>query len=202
MTDESRPMIATERRQLSPGLKILIEMGPLVLFFLVNWRFDDIFLATACFMVAAVISLGVMWVLAHRVAVMPIVSCIVLLVFGSLTLILQNETFIKMKPTVVNVLFGSALLIGLALRRNLLDIVFDGVFRLSAEGWRSLTLRWAGFFFVLAVLNEILWRGFSTDVWMAFKVWGVMPLTMLFALAQVPLITRHSLSDEAEASHG
>jgi intracellular septation protein len=194
-------MTTTERRHLSPGLKIALEMGPLVLFFLINTRYG-IFTATAWFMAAMVVSLAVMWLLARRVAVMPIVSCVILLVFGTLTLLLEDATFIKLKPTIVNVLFGSALLLGLALGKNLLDIVFDGVFRLTPEGWRVLTLRWAGFFFALAILNEILWRGFSTETWMAFKVWGVMPLTMLFAIAQVPLLTRHALPDEPEASRG
>jgi intracellular septation protein len=141
-----------------------------------------------------------MWLLVRRVPVMPLVSAALVLVFGSLTLALHDDVFIKLKPTVVNLFFAAALLAGLAMGRNLLDLVFDGMFRLTPEGWRVLTLRWAGFFVALALLNEILWRNTSTDTWVAFKVWGVMPLTVLFALAQAPLLTRHAAPEPDPAA--
>ena len=116
---------------------------------------------------------------------MPLVTAVIVLVFGGLTLVLQDETFIKLKPTIIYVLFGGVLLGGLAFRKPLLGMVFDSVFHLTDEGWRKLTLRWALFFFALAVLNEIVWRTQSTDFWVSFKVFGVLPLTFLFARAAV-----------------
>jgi intracellular septation protein len=116
-----------------------------------------------------------------------------------LTLALQDETFIKMKPTIVNVLFGSTLLIGLLFGRSLLGYVFDSVFRLDDAGWRKLTFRWGLFFFVLAILNEVVWRNFSDDVWVNFKVFGIMPLTVAFTLTQMPLIQRHALPEPEQS---
>ncbi|MCF1505373.1 septation protein A [Afifella sp. H1R] len=180
------------RDHLPPLVKLLLELGPLVVFFFANARFD-IFVATASFMVAIAISLGVSYWLTKKLAIMPLVTGIVVLVFGTLTLILHDEVFIKMKPTIVNALFGAILLGGLAFGRSFLGYVFDSVFRLDAEGWRKLTFRWGLFFFALAILNEVVWRNFSTDFWVSFKVFGIMPLTIVFTLTQMPLITRHSL---------
>lgn len=188
--------VTPARAELNPLVKLVLELGPLVLFFLVNGR-AGLFVATAWFMAAMVISIVVMWLLVRRLPIMPLVSCGMVLVFGGLTLVLNDELFIKLKPTIVNLVFASALLGGLAIGRNLLDTVFDGVFRLTPEGWRVLTLRWAFFFVFLALLNEVVWRGFSTDTWVAFKVWGVMPITFLFAMAQFGLISRHSLPEDA-----
>lgn len=183
--------------QLSPVLRLSLELGPLVVFFFANQRFG-IFSATLAFMVAMAVSVLAMWLAARRVPIMPLVSGAVVMVFGGMTLYFSDETFIKLKPTIVNLLFAGALFAGLAMRRNLLPIVFDGVLQLNAEGWRKLSWRWAFFFVFLAGLNELLWRNVSTDVWVAFKVWGVMPLTFLFALAQMPLIMRES-SEETPA---
>jgi intracellular septation protein len=127
--------------------------------------------------------------------IMPMVSGVVVFIFGALTLYLQDDIFIKMKPTIVNTLFGVVLLGGLLFGRSLLGYVFDSAFRMDAEGWRKLTLRWGLFFLLLAVLNEVIWRSFSTDTWVAFKVWGIMPLTLLFTLSQMPLIMRHSVDE-------
>jgi len=182
--------------ELNPLLKLALELGPLAVFFFANARFG-IFMATAAFMVVTIVALAVSWGLTRRLAIMPIVTGIVVFVFGGLTLFLQDETFIKMKPTIVNTLFGAVLLGGLALGRPLLGYVFDSVFKLDAEGWRKLTFRWGLFFFVLAALNEIVWRSFSTDFWVSFKVFGIMPLTILFTLTQMPLIQRHALPEKS-----
>jgi intracellular septation protein len=128
---------------------------------------------------------------------MPLVSGIVVFVFGALTLYLQDDEFIKMKPTIVNTLFGVILLGGLAFGKSLLGYVFDSAFHLDAAGWKKLTLRWGLFFLFLAILNEVVWRNFSTDFWVAFKVWGTMPITVLFTISQMPLIMRHSLDEHA-----
>jgi intracellular septation protein len=118
--------------------------------------------------------------------------------FGGLTLLLKDDTFLKLKPTIVNGLFGIALLGGLYFRKPLLQIVLDSVFELTDEGWRKLTLRWALFFLALAVINEIVWRTQTTDFWVSFKVFGIMPLTIAFALAQTPLLLKHEIKKAEE----
>jgi intracellular septation protein len=181
--------------EINPFLKIALELGPLVVFFFANARLG-IFAATAIFMAATVVALIASWFLTRRLAVMPLVTGVVVFVFGGLTLFLQDETFIKMKPTIVNALFGATLLGGLAFGRSLLGYVFESVFQLDAEGWRKLTFRWGLFFFVLAAINEVIWRNFTTDFWVSFKVFGIMPLTVLFTLTQMPLIQRHALPEK------
>ena len=186
---------ATETPLKAQLLKLAVEVGPLVVFFVVNAR-AGIFWGTGVFMGATVASLIASRILFGRIPVMPLVTGICVMVFGGLTLWLQDDHFIKMKPTIVNSLFAGALFIGLLLGQSLLRIVFGEVFRLTEEGWRKLTLRWACFFVFLAVLNEIMWRSFSTDTWVSFKVFAVMPLTMAFAVAQVGLLRQYELPAE------
>ena len=186
--DELRPQIT----------KLALELGPLVVFFIANAR-ADIFVATAWFMGAMVVSLLLSWLILKKVAVMPLVTGVVVLVFGGLTLWLQDDTFIKIKPTITNVLFGSVLLGGLLFGQSLLKYVFGEVYKLRPEGWWRLTLNWGIFFFVLAVINEVLWRNFSTEIWIAFKVWGVMPLTVLFSMSQLPLLSKYAPSEPQSA---
>ncbi len=180
---------ATETSLKAQLLKLAVEVGPLLVFFLVNAR-AGIFWGTGVFMGATLASLIASRMLFGRIPVMPLVSGACVIVFGGLTLWLQDDHFIKIKPTIVNALFAGALFFGLLANQPLLRIVFGEVFRLTDEGWRKLTLRWACFFMFLAVLNEIMWRSFSTDTWVNFKVFAVMPLTMAFAVAQVGLL-RH-----------
>jgi len=181
----------TEKTQLNPLLKLALDLGPLVLFFLVNARLG-IFWATGVFMVAVLVALIVSYVLIRRLPAMTVVSAVIVLVFGGLTIVLENETFIKLKPTIIYLLFAGLLFGGLILRKPLLEIVFDQMFHLTEEGWRKLTVRWAVFFLLLAVLNEIVWRNFSTDTWVSFKVFGALPLTFIFAMAQVPLMNKYA----------
>ena len=190
MTDEPRKNDSQPQDLRGQLLKLLVEVGPLVVFFVMNAR-AGIFWGTGGFMVAIVISLIASRILFGRVPVMPLVTGVFVLVFGGLTLWLQDEQFIKIKPTLVNALFAGALFTGLLAGRSLLKIVFGEVFRLTDEGWRKLTLRWAFFFTFLALLNEVVWRSFSTDVWVSFKVFGIMPLTMIFAIAQMGLLKQH-----------
>jgi len=202
-----QPVGPAKKAEPHPLLKLALELGPLLVFFFANSRGewlaetipalgslgDPIFIATGLFMVATAVSLTVSWFLLRTLPMMPLISGIVVFVFGALTLWLQNETFIKMKPTIVNTMFGAILLGGLFFGKSLLGYVFDSAFRLDSEGWRKLTVRWGVFFLFLAALNEVVWRSFSTDFWVAFKVWGTMPITIAFTLAQMPLIMRHSL---------
>ncbi|MGV2979650.1 septation protein A [Camelimonas sp. ID_303_24] len=215
--------MTAQSRTISPLAKFALELGPLGVFFFANARPHlftplvgglvpenlaqtgqlGILTATAVFMAATLAALVIHYVLVRKLPIMPLVSAVVVLIFGTLTVVLRDDHFIKLKPTIVNCLFGGALLGGLALGRPLLNVVLDSMIRLTDEGWRKLTFRWAMFFFVLAALNEIVWRNWSTDAWVNFKVFGIMPLTLIFALAQTPLIMRHSLPEDAETPpHG
>jgi intracellular septation protein len=193
MASESEPKSDDIKwSELRPQLvKMALELGPLIVFFIVNAR-ADIFAATAWFMGAMVLSLVLTWLLLRRVAVMPLVTGVVVLIFGGLTLYLQDATFIKMKPTIVNFLFGATLLGGLLFGQSLLKYVFGDVYKLKPQGWVVLTLRWGIFFFVLALLNEVIWRLFDTNAWVAFKVWGIMPLTIVFSLFQLPVLKEYA----------
>ena len=205
-----------EKPQLNPLLKLALDLGPLLLFFFANSRpalFEPllapiipeavahgeragIFVATAVFMVAIVVALAVSYVMTRRLPMMAVVSAIIVVVFGGATLVFHNETFIKLKPTIIYLLFTGTLFGGLIFRKPLLAMVFDQMFHLTDEGWRKLTIRWALFFLGLAILNEIVWRTQSTDTWVTFKVFGVMPLTFIFAALQYPLLTKHEASSK------
>jgi intracellular septation protein len=178
-------------------IKLALELGPLAVFFTLNYIYD-IITATAWFMGAIVVSLIASRVLMGKLPIMPLVSGILVLIFGGLTVTLNDDLFIKLKPTIINVLFGSTLLVAqLLFRKSLLRIVMEDVMSLKDDGWRILSIRWGLFFFVLAALNEIVWRNFHTDVWVNFKVLGMMPLTMIFALCQIPVMNKYSLEKGA-----
>ena len=209
-------MTTPAKPRLNPTLKLALDLGPLVLFFFANSRpqlfapllarvlpagalsgeHAGIFAATGVFIPAVLVALAIGYALTRHLPVMPLITAIVVVVFGGLTLAFQNETFIKLKPTIIYILFGGVLLGGLAFGKSLLGLVFDQVFHLTEEGWRKLTLRWALFFLALAVLNEMVWRTQSTDTWVAFKVFGVLPLTFLFAALQYPMLTRYAEKSE------
>jgi intracellular septation protein len=199
------------RQKVNPILKLVLEMGPLALFFVANvkpvWfnplveRFlspalfegpnGSIFTATAVFLPTTIVALAAGLILTRRIPIMPLVSGVFVIIFGALTLWLQNDLFIKVKPTIVNALFGVILLGGLATGRPLIRYVLDAAFDLQAEGWRKLTLNWGLFFLFLAVLNEIVWRNFSSEFWGGFKLFGTMPITLLFAASQVPILLKY-----------
>jgi intracellular septation protein len=220
----SNPIIETgpsdaRQKKIAPGLKFALEMGPLLIFFLATFKGHwlatifpalgalgkPLFIATALFMFATALSLIISWILTRTLPMMPLVSGIVVLVFGSLSIWLQNDTFIKMKPTIVYGLFAAILLGGLAFGRPLLGYVFDQAFQLDEDGWKKLTLRWGLFFVVCAILNELVWRSLvaiyppdlADEYWAAFKLFGFTGLTFLFVFSQMPLIMRHSLDQQA-----
>jgi intracellular septation protein len=203
----------SERRPQTPEAKaalrrFLLEIGPLAVFFFtyVGWDYvfppaepskpgtlsNSLMAATAVLMVAVVVSLALSYKWERRAPLMPLVTAVMVVIFGGLTIILRDEIFIKMKPTIVNCLFAAALFVGLAFNKSFLHPLLGHSLQLSRQGWRVLTWRWAFFFVFLAILNEIIWRSFSTDFWVSFKAWGMFPLTLVFALAQVPLIQRHA----------
>jgi intracellular septation protein len=208
-----------DRPQLHPALKFVLDLGPLLLFFFANSKpalFEPwvaplipaavatgeragIFVATAVFMVAILVALVVSFALTRRLPVMVVVSAVIVVVFGGATLIFQNDTFIKMKPTIIYLVFASFLSGGMILRKPILAIMFDRMFLLTEEGWRKLTVRWALFFLALAVLNEIVWRTQTTDTWVTFKVFGVTPLTFVFAALQYPLLMKYDTKPKDQA---
>jgi len=174
-----------------PALRLALDLGPLLIFFGMNALYG-IFTATAVFMVAIAIALITSRLLTGQFAKMPLVTAVFVMVFGGLTLYLQDETFIKIKPTIIYLLFAGILLGGLAVKRVFLQSLLGEAFELSDTGWRKLTYRWAWFFVFLAVLNEIVWRTFTTDTWVTFKVFGLLPLTLVFAVSQAGLMQRHA----------
>jgi len=194
-----------DKTQPHPLFKLATELGPLLVFFVVNAKFH-LFAATGAFMVAIVVALVASYVVTKHVPLMALVTCVIVLVFGTLTLVLHDETFIKIKPTIIYALFAGVLGGGLLFGRSFIAIMFDQMFNLTPTGWRILTFRWALFFAGMALLNEIVWRTQSTNFWVGFKAIGVTSLTALFAIAQMPLIKRYHIEpvslEESEAEAG
>ena len=191
---------APPRKALNPMVKLVLELGPLALFFAVYSKLG-IFAATGVLMAGVVVTLAVSYTLLKRIPIMPLVTAVIVLVFGSLTLFFHDETLIKVKPTALYFLFAAALFVGLALKKPILKVLFDGALHVTEEGWRQLTWRWGFFFIALAFLNEIVWRTQSTDIWVKFKTFGFLPLTLLFAVAQAPLIMRSETKGEEAADN-
>ena len=194
-TPMTETVASPHRKALNPILKFALELGPLALFFIVYSRVG-IFAATGILMASVLVTLGVSYAMLRRIPIMPLITAVIVLIFGSLTLVLHDETLIKIKPTALYILFGAALFVGLWLKKPLLKILFDGALHVTEEGWRKLTWRWAFFFLGLAVLNEIIWRTQTTDLWVKFKTFGFLPLTLLFAVSQAPLIMKYEAKDE------
>lgn len=192
-----------ENRGLTPRLNAAIEYGPLgvflVAYFVGNRYLDDtgaIMLGTAAIMAATIVALSVAWFVQRRVPKVPLISGVLLMVFGGLTLWLQDPVFFKMKPTMVYLLFSIVLLGGLAMRRSLLKSLLGNAWQLDDAGWRKLTLRFGLFFMAMAGLNELVWRTQTTDFWVSYKVFGTMGLILLFTMSQVGLINRHQIEPE------
>ena len=199
-TPVTEPAGPPKRKALNPMVKFALELGPLALFFISYSRLG-IFAATGVLMASVLVTLAVSYAMLRRFPIMPLVTAAIVLIFGSLTLVLHDETLIKIKPTALYLLFGAALFVGLWLRKPLLKILFDGALHVTEEGWRRLTWRWAFFFIGLAILNEIVWRTQTTDLWVKFKTFGFLPLTLLFAVSQAPLIMRYETKEEDTADN-
>ena len=189
------------KREVGAAMRIALDVGPLLLFFIANARVG-IFAATAAFMVAIVVAMAVSYALVRRVSVIQLFSAFMVIVMGGLTLYLHDESFIKLKPTIYYAFVAALLGYGLATGKPVLQSVLGSAYPgLEPEGWRKLTRNWAIFFVAMAVANEAVWRSSTTQFWISYKLWGALPATMLFALANVPMLLRHGLAkDEVEAA--
>jgi intracellular septation protein len=179
----------------NPLLKLALELGPLVVFFIVNGR-TDIYWATGIFMIAACLAFVALWLLERKLPVMPLINICIVLVFGGLTLYLHDETFIKMKPTLVYAMFALLVGGGTLFGAQPMKLVMGAAISLDDTGWRILAIRWTLFFIGMALVNEAVWRNTGTDTWVAFKTFGALPITLLFAIAQTPVLNRHKLVRE------
>ncbi len=178
--------------------RLALDLGPLLIFF-ASFKFFGIYVATGVFMAAVLVALAVGYALERRLSPMPLFTALLVMIFGGLTLYLHNDMFFKMKPTVLYGFFGAVLLGGLRFNRLFIKYVFAQMFELDEAGWRKLTVSWGLFFLALAALNETVWRTTSTDAWVSFKVWIIIPLIFLFALAQTPLVMKHQAGSDRNA---
>ena len=219
-------MTETTRPGPSPLLKLILEIGPLGVFFVAfqygeeilanptifGWlepmtgaealqgQSGPVFVATAAFMISIAISLSVSWMIQRTLPKMAVVTGIVVAVFGTLTLVLQDEMFIKMKPTIVNGIFALILGFGVLQGRSYLKYLMGDAMPLSDEGWMIFTKRWVGLFIFLGILNEIIWRTQTTEFWVSFKTFGNLPITLAFMAFHIPFLQRHSIESEGEPS--
>ena len=174
--------------------KLIIDIGPLAVFFIFYTR-SDLQSAILPFMIATVIAVLFSYTLEKKIPVMPTVGGIIILVFGGLTIYFDNDVFFKMKPTIINLLFAGILYGGIVLKKPLLRYLLGAALKLQDEGWSILTKRWIGFFIALAILNEIIWRTQSTDIWVNFKVFGILPITFIFTITQFSVIKKYQIND-------
>lgn len=194
---------APAKEALSPGLRMAIDFGPLATFFAANAlapepKLMKVLVATTAFVIATVIAMILSWAKSGRVSPMLWISGGLVVVFGGLTLWFRDQTFIQVKPTIVYAMFAIILTYGLVSGRPLLKMLLETAYPgLNDTGWRKLTINWAIFFAGMAALNEIVWRTQSWDFWVGFKLWGAIPMTILFAMANIPMLMKHGLTAEA-----
>ena len=174
--------------------KLLIDIGPLAVFFIFYTR-SDLKTAILPFMIATTIAVLFSYIIEKKIPIMPTVGAVIILIFGGLTIYFDNETFFKMKPTIINLLFAGILYGGIILNKSLLRYLLGAALKLQDEGWDILTKRWIGFFIALAILNEIVWRTQTTDIWVNFKVFGILPITFIFTLTQFSTIKKYQIED-------
>lgn len=198
MSEDARQ--AGHQGEPNPLIKLLIDLGPLLAFFLAYAK-SNIYWATGVLMVATVAALAASRILHGRFAIAPLATAVLVVVFGGLTFLLDDPSFIKMKPTIINLLFAGILTFGIITGRPLLKMFMGDALRLTDEGWHKMTVRWALFFLAMAGLNEIVWRNLSEAAWVNFKVFGILPLTLLFAMAQIGLIKRHEAPVDPKPLH-
>ena len=178
-----------------PIIKFVTDFGPLLIFFIIYFNNEnDLKLAIPPFIIATLASLIIVYFLEKRIPLVPLTSGILITLFGGLTLYFDNKIFFYMKPTIINILFAGILLFGKYFtRKPLLKIIFQNTINLEDEGWKKLNYRWISFFLFVALLNEIVWRTQSEAFWVNFKVWGLLPISFLFAASQIPLMNKYKL---------
>ncbi len=174
--------------------KLLIDIGPLAVFF-IFYNKSGLQASILPFMIATIIAVIFSYILEKKIPIMPTFGAGIVLIFGGLTIYFNNEIFFKMKPTIINFLFAAILYGGVIIKKPLLKLLLGATLKLEEEGWKILTQRWIGFFIALAVLNEIVWRTQSTDIWVNFKVFGILPITFIFTMTQFPLIKKYQVED-------
>ena len=174
--------------------KLLIDIGPLAIFFIFYTR-GDLKSAIIPFMIATIIAVLFSYIMEKKIPIMPTVGAFIILIFGGLTIYFDNEVFFKMKPTIINLLFALILYGGVIIKKPFLKLLLGAAIKLEDEGWKILTQRWISFFIALAILNEIVWRTQSTDIWVNFKVFGILPITFIFTMTQFPLIKKYQIED-------
>jgi intracellular septation protein len=199
MSQEARPDARPEAAV--PFAKLLIDFGPLVAFFLTYYFVErlqpeaGIYWATGVLMAATLTALAASRLLLGRFSLPPLITAALVVVFGGLTIWLKDPRFVMMKPTIINLIFAGVLAFGFLTGRPLLKLVMGEALKLTDQGWQRLSVRWFAFFLSMAVLNEVVWRNFSQPTWVTFKAWGILPLTLLFAVAQIGLIKRYEVKD-------
>ena len=178
-----------------PLVKFATDFGPLLIFFVIYFQNENnLKIAIPPFIVATIISLIVIYVLEKKIPMVPLISGILITFFGGLTIYFDNKIFFYMKPTIINFLFAAVLFFGKYFtQKHLLKIFFQNAFNLKNEGWEKLNYRWIGFFLFVAILNEIVWRTQTEAFWVNFKVWGLLPISFVFAASQIPLINKYKL---------
>ena len=179
---------------MKPVYKLLIDIGPLAVFFIFYTR-SGLQASILPFMIATIIAVLFSYILEKKIPIMPTVGATIVLIFGGLTIYFDNEVFFKMKPTIINFLFAAVLYGGTIIKKPLLKYLLGAALKLEDLGWKILTQRWIGFFIALAILNEIVWRTQSTDIWVNFKVFGILPITFIFTMTQFPLIKKYQIED-------
>ena len=175
--------------------KLLIDIGPLAVFFIFYTQ-SGLQEAILPLMIATVIAVLVSYVLEKKIPIMPTLGAGIVLIFGGLTIYFNDETFIKMKPTIINAVFAIILYGGIIFKKPLLKYLLGAALKLEEEGWKILTQRWIAFFIALAVLNEVVWRTQTTDLWVNFKVFGILPITFIFTMSQFPLIKKYQIQED------
>ena len=194
--DPSDPAMPSEASKAErPGRRMLLDLGPLVVFFAVNYMTGEFMLAVNVLVGTTIVALAAGWMLERRVSMMALVGCVAVAFFGGLSVYFDNDLFIKIKPTVLTVLLAAVIAGGRLIGRNPLGAIMGAQLRMSDAGWRAISWLWVAMFLTTALANEIAWRTMSTDDWVTFKVFGITAISLVFTVISVPIMTRHQIEE-------